>query len=121
MARKKPTKDEIDAVKATLKRGYDRFMALSDEEKTRAAEAADRQVSRPLSPAQRAQSDEMGIGRAGRPQRIRAGRPAKGQGARQISVTMERGLLLRVDRYVGQKGLTRAQFLAQAAELALAG
>jgi len=109
----KPTQEEIDAAKAAMKRGYDRFMALSDAEKTREAEASVRQKSRPLTPAERAVLEEMGL--AGR-----RGRPAKGQGARHISVTVERGLLARVDRHVHSQKLTRAQFIAQALETALA-
>jgi len=66
MARKEPTKREIDAVKAKFHREFVRFMALSDAEKTREAEKAARTPSKPLTPAERAMCDEMGIGSAGR-------------------------------------------------------
>jgi hypothetical protein len=109
-----PTRAEIDAVKAASKRAYDRFMALTDAEKTREADAAARAKSRPLTAAERAMFDEMGIGR-------RRGRPRNGRGARQISVTVERGLLYRVDQFARQRGLSRAQLIAQSLERAMAG
>jgi hypothetical protein len=110
----KPTRADIDAAKAAAKREYDRFMALNNAEKTRDAEAASRAKSRPLTAAERAMFDEMGLGR-------RPGRPTSGQGSRQISVTMERGLLSRVDAFAHQRGLSRAQFIARSVELAMAG
>jgi hypothetical protein len=110
---KKPTRAEISAAKAAAKREYDRFLSLPDVHKTREAEAAARSKSRPLTPAERAMFDQAGIGR-------RRGRPVRGAGARQISVTMERELLSRVDQYVRQRKLTRAQFIARSLELAMA-
>jgi hypothetical protein len=111
---RKPTPAEINAVKAAAKREYDRFIALPDAQKTREADAAARAKSRALSPAERAMFDQMGIGR-------RRGRPTKGAGARQISVTMERNLLSRVDQYARQRGLSRAELIARSLELAMAG
>ena len=50
----------------------------------------------------------------------RRGRPKVGQGAARIQLTMERALLGRVDAQARAQGLTRAQFLARAAERELA-
>ena len=50
----------------------------------------------------------------------RRGRPKVGQGAQRIQLTMERSLLGRVDAEAKAQGLTRAQFLARAAQRALA-
>ena len=110
----KPTRAETDAAKSAAKREFDRFMALGDAEKTRDAEAASRAKSRPLTAAERAMFDEVGLGG-------RRGRPTRGQGARQISLTMERGLLSRVDEFARQHGLSRAQFIARSLEMAMAG
>jgi len=60
---KKPAQAEIDAVRAAAKLEYDRFLALPDAQKTREADAAARAMSQPLTPAERAMFDEMGIGR----------------------------------------------------------
>jgi hypothetical protein len=109
----KPAGVRINAAKVAAKREYDRFMALSDIERKRDAHAAAGSKSRPLTVAERAMFDEVGLGR-------RRGRPAKGQGARQISVTMERGLLVRVDEFAHQRGMSRAQFIARSLELAMA-
>jgi hypothetical protein len=108
----KPTRAQINAARARAKQEYNRFLALSDAQKTQEAESAARAKSKPLSPAERAMFDEAGIGRRGR--------PIRGAGARQISVTMERGLLSRVDQYAHQRGLTRAQLIARSLELAMA-
>ncbi len=112
MKKNSPTRPEITAAKAAALRETERFMALSDAAKTREAESAAKSKSRPLAAAERAMFDAMGIGRA-------RGRPMKGRGARQISLTMERGLLSRVDLYVRDHGLSRAQFIARAVERAL--
>lgn len=112
-ASQKPTRAQINAAKAAAGREHDRFLALSDVQKTRESQAAARAGSKPLTPAERAMFDEAGIGR-------RRGRPTRGAGARQISVTMERGLLSRVDQYARQRGLTRAQLIARSLELAMA-
>jgi membrane protein involved in colicin uptake len=111
MKNKRPTRAQINAAKASAQAEYDRFMALSDAEKTRDAAAAAKMRSRPLTPAQRAMFDEMGMGSRGR------GRPKKGKGARQISVTMESDLLSRVDRFARTQGMSRAQLIAKGVEI----
>jgi hypothetical protein len=59
----KPTLRQINAVKASARREFDRFMSLSAADKTREAEAIAKAKSKPLSPAERAMFDEFGIGR----------------------------------------------------------
>ncbi len=44
------------------------------------------------------------------------GRPRVGQGAQQIAVTLERGLLRRTDRFARSMGLTRSATIAAALE-----
>lgn len=65
----------------------------------------------------------MPVTAADRAEHVRArrrGRPRIGQGAARIQLTMERTLLGRVDAQAQAQGLTRAQFLARAAERELA-
>jgi ribosomal protein L21E len=40
------------------------------------------------------------------------GRPRKGQGSKQIAITMERGLLRQVDIYAKRAGMTRSATIA---------
>jgi hypothetical protein len=49
------------------------------------------------------------------------GRPPVGGGAHRIQVTMEKGLLARVDAYARQHGMTRSQLLAKGAAAIVAG
>lgn len=55
--------------------------------------------------------------------KARRGRPQKGQGAKIISVSVEKGLLTRSDRLAKQLGITRAELIARglAATLAAMG
>ena len=97
-------------------------MSPSEAQKTRAAEeaaaGANRGEDRPLTPAERAMFDELKIGAAGRPRK--RGRPKHGQGARQISLTVERQLLSRADQYARQHGMSRAQLVARGLERVIA-
>lgn len=107
------TTDDNSRAKSRAKAEFDRFMALPDAQKTKEAEATARKVSQPLSRDERAMFDDAGIGR-------RRGRPVKGRGSQRISVTVEKGLLERVDRYAHDRGATRAQIIAQAMQRLLA-
>jgi hypothetical protein len=49
----------------------------------------------------------------------RMGRPKVSKGAKVVSVSIERGLLDRSDRYARSKGMTRAQLIAKGLEMAL--
>ena len=105
---KKKTRGDLEAA---AKSEFDRFMALPDSQKTREAEAIARRKSRPLSAAERAMFREVGIGHRGR--------PVIGKGAKQISVTMEAGLLARADRFARSHGMTRARLIADGVERVL--
>jgi hypothetical protein len=102
---------KLSKAKASAKKEFDRFMALPDSEKTREAEAAAKRKSRPLSAAERAMFREAGMGRRGR--------PTTGKGAKQISLTMEAGLLARADRFARSHGMTRARLIAAGVERVL--
>ena len=84
---------------------YERFMALSDQEKDREVARYDRMTprGRPLTKAQKALH--------GRARKL--GRPRIGKGAKTIALTMERGLLRQVDAWAKHKGISRAQLVAQ--------
>ncbi|HUB25584.1 MAG TPA: hypothetical protein VL992_09140 [Tepidisphaeraceae bacterium] len=60
--------------------------------------------ARPLSPA----------GKAAHRRAAARGRPRVGKGAERINITVERGLLSRVDRFAKRLGLSRAQLVARA-------
>ncbi len=94
---------------------YERFIALSHEEKNREVAKYDRDIplseTRPLSAADRAR-----LRRA-----RKRGRPKIGAGAKRIQVTMERRLLKKVDQYARQHQMSRAELLAIAARKVLAG
>lgn len=90
--------------------GYEQFMALSDADKEEVFRSLDRPARpdelRPLDAADR---------RLHRRARKR-GRPARGEGAETVSVTIERGLLRRADAWAQRCGLTRARLIAIALE-----
>jgi hypothetical protein len=52
--------------------------------------------------------------------RQKPGRPREGQGAKQISVTVERGLLARSDALARNMGVTRAGMIARGLKAVLA-
>ena len=89
--------------------GYERFMALSDEERERLWESLNREIplseTRPLSARMRR---EWELAKARKP-----GRPPTGEGAKPVYVTIERGLLRRADAYAKSQGMTRAQLVAK--------
>jgi hypothetical protein len=63
---------------------------------------------KPLTAAQRRQHE--------RAHRRNPGRPRVGGGSKTIALTMERGLLKRVDAFAKQNGLKRAQLVAKSLE-----
>lgn len=63
--------------------------------------------SRPLSPEQRRRWQAI---------KRKLGRPKKGEGAKVISVSVERGLLARSDRLAKKLGISRAALIAQGLE-----
>jgi hypothetical protein len=98
------------------KAAYDRFLALPDSEKTRVAENLGKldlsRHSRPLNAAERELWNRV---------KKRLGRPRRGEGAKPVNVTIERGLLARADEYAHRNGLTRSQVIARGIELAISG
>jgi hypothetical protein len=90
----------------------ERFLSLSDAEKD--AEVAefenstDRSSFKPLKPAQR---------KLWRAIKRNMGRPIVGQGAEQISLTVERGLLRKADAFAKKHKLKRSQMVAEALRL----
>lgn len=97
---------------------YDRFMALSDVEKQAELARFDHPVSlaesRPLRLAERRKFETW-------QKKARAGRPKVGQGAAVISLSIERSLLSRADRYARKHKLTRAALFAKAVKAILPG
>jgi hypothetical protein len=97
---------------------YERFMSLSDAEKE--AEFAkydgpiDPSRTRPLTAAERRSFERWR-------RKAKVGRPKKGQGAHVISLSIERSLLTRADRYARKHKMTRAALFAKAIEAMLPG
>lgn len=89
------------------------FLALSEAE--REAVFNSFEPGRPRPEGQPLDADERARWQAATASRKR-GRPASGEGAAAISVTMERGLLRRTDAYAKRTGLTRARLIAIALE-----
>jgi len=71
--------------------------------------------SRPLTPAEARQQREMR-----RAAKARMGRPVIGAGAKQVAVTLEKGLLDRADAYARQRGLKRSEMIASGLRLLMA-
>ena len=89
------------------------FEALPDAEKERQFTEFDQEFvpTRPLTPAQR---------KLWRKIKRKPGRPRVGQGAKVISLTVERGLLKDADALAKRRELTRAELVAEALRAALA-
>jgi hypothetical protein len=103
----KKTKARIDPV--------ERFMALPDEEK--AAELAPFEggeiplsESRPLNAGERKMWNRI-------QRRLQRGRPMVGDGAKVMSVSIERGLLRQADAFAKRHNLKRSQMVAEGLRL----
>jgi hypothetical protein len=92
----------------------ERFLALSDAEKD--AEIAqfengtDAVDWRPLNAAERKQWNRI---------KRKMGRPVIGKGSKMVAVSMEIGLLKRVDKYAKAHSMKRAEMIAQGLRLIL--
>ena len=93
------------------KSSIEEFIALPDSQKERIyreldSESAEESLarSRPLSARERAQWRRF---------MKKMGRPKIGQGAKTISLTVEKALLRRADAYAKQHGMSRARLVAQ--------
>ena len=92
----------------------DAFLALPDAEKDRQCKEFDKEfiadTFRPLTPAQRALWERA----------KRRGRPTVGQGAKVISLSVERQLLKEADAQAKALGISRAELVAQGLRAILA-
>jgi S-adenosylmethionine:diacylglycerol 3-amino-3-carboxypropyl transferase len=90
------------------------FLALSDEEKERQCREFDKEfiadTFKPLTPAQRALWERA----------KRRGRPTVGQGAKVISLSVERQLLKEADAWAKAQGISRAELVARGLRALLA-
>ncbi len=105
--------------KTTTGRAFD---ALPDAEKERIfnelENASTEELlarSRPLTRSEAARQREMR-----KAAKARLGRPVIGAGAKQVAVTLERGLLDRADAYARQRGLKRSEMIARGLTLLMA-
>jgi hypothetical protein len=92
----------------------EKFLALSDVQKDAQVarfENGEIAPSRALNAAERRQWRRI---------KRRMGRPTVGKGAKVVAVTIERGLLDRVNRYAKAHGLKRAELIARGLELIMA-
>jgi hypothetical protein len=93
------------------------YSKMKPEELEAVAATVGREVdfaqTRPLTPAMRKQEQ--------RARRKGPGRPRVGLGAQKLRISMERGLLKRVDSYAKTHGMTRSDLIAQSVRKLLAG
>jgi hypothetical protein len=97
-----------------MKNEYQRFMALTDAQKT--AEVEKYEPGRPplsLKPLAEADKALHRLARA----RTKGGRPKVGQGAKIVPVSIERGLLKETDRFAKRHKLKRSQMVAEGLKL----
>ena len=91
------------------------YWDMNQKDLQEATRQFDRQLvadsSTPLSRAMRARWKKA---------RRKLGRPIRGQGAKMIAITLERGLLKKVDSFARKKGLSRSAAIADGIEALLA-
>jgi hypothetical protein len=108
MMRKKTEKLECPSFNSP-----EELQALSPEDQEKVEKFFSREIplseTRALTLAEREQFDRA-IGRKRKPG---AGRPKIGQGAKVVSVTLERGFLKRVDAYARKHKLKRAELIVR--------
>lgn len=93
----------------------ERFLALSDKEKEAEYERAgdlSLDKTKPLSSADRKLWERA---------KRKVGRPVKGQGHKVISLSIEQGLLSKVDALAKRRNLTRAEIIARSLKSMLKG
>lgn len=114
-ARAKPAAGNAEPYPLNKFRDGPSFDALSDQEKEKVAAYFERGISfeetQPLTAKERARWERV--------KRKKPGRPRIGDGAKVISLSMERGLLERADAYAKRAGISRAQLVAEGIELRL--
>lgn len=94
-----------------MKKARKSYSEMTTAELREATKAFDREITkfppgRPLTPAQKEMFRKA----------KRRGRPRVGEGSANVQITMERGLLRRVDELAHEEGLTRSQFIARSVE-----
>jgi len=101
------TKHKRDSRQSTI----ERFEALPDAEKNRIVREIEAETpqqrlarSRPLNARERAQWRRF---------KKKAGRPKIGSGTKNISISIERDLLHKADRFAKRHGMSRSQLIAQ--------
>jgi len=94
---------------------WQKWQRMSDQEKTASATQFARDVplseTRALTPAERKQFRR--ILKRGR------GRPRIGKGAKRINITIEKGLLTRVNAFAKRQNISRARIIAEGLELVM--
>lgn len=92
----------------------ERFIALPDAQKDAEVAAFEKGIDpkdwHPLTPAQRRQWSRM---------KSKGGRPKVGKGAQIVPVSIERGLLKRVDSFARRHKLKRSQMVAEGLRLVM--
>jgi hypothetical protein len=96
---------------------YERFMALSDEEKNAEVAVFDHPLpvgkdglpGRPLNAKERALWKRV-------QRRLQRGRPKIGRGVKRVMVSVEAGLLQRADAYARKNHMKRSELIAKAIE-----
>jgi hypothetical protein len=93
--------------------GYERFMALSDEEKDAEVAQFDNPAytikTRPLNAKERALWKRV-------QRRMQRGRPKIGRGVKRVMVSVEAGLLERADAFARKNHMKRSELIAKAIE-----
>ena len=98
-------------MKRIRKSDIDEFIALPDSDRERIVKEIEAESprqrlarSRPLNARERQQWRRF---------KAKMGRPKLGKGAKTISLTVEKGLLEQADAYAKQRGVSRANLVAQ--------
>ena len=114
-AAKKPTRTKAANTAVPEFTDAAEFRAMSDADKERVWASLNREIPaeelRPLTPAERKRWARV---------KRKIGRPKVGKGAVPVSVSLERGLLERVDAEARRAGMARSAFLGRLIETALA-
>lgn len=105
---------------ATTPSNIDKFLSLSDAEKQIEVERTAKARGKPLTPEQRKKWDQVQA-ELKDAHRRKTGRPKVGQGARTISLTVEKGLLKRADAFAKKKKMSRAALVRMGLEAVLSG
>ena len=91
---------------------FDRFMAMSDEQRKQEVAEFDKEDLRPGTPltaAERKSFERM----------VKRGRPQVGLGAEKIRISLERGLLAKTDKLALRRHTNRSRLIAEGLQLLL--